>query len=79
MTKSLTLGILFPTSARAVVVVVVVVVVVAKLVILGISFSSSFILPSREALLVAKLVKSTILSSISLIFALYTSFLNPQR
>ena len=73
MTKSLTLGILFPTSARAVVV------VVAKLVILGISFSSSFILPSREALLVAKLVKSTILSSISLIFALYTSFLNPQR
>ena len=72
MTKSLTLGILFPTSARAVV-------VVAKLVILGISFSSSFILPSREALLVAKLVKSTILSSISLIFALYTSFLNPQR
>ena len=74
MTKSLTLGILFPTSARAVVVVV-----VAKLVILGISFSSSFILPSREALLVAKLVKSTILSSISLIFALYTSFLNPQQ
>ena len=73
MTKSLTLGILFPTSARAVVV------VVAKLVILGISFSSSFILPSREALLVAKLVKSTILSSISLIFALYTSFLNPQQ
>ena len=71
MIKSLTLVILFPTSVRAVV-------VVAKLVILGISFSSSFILASREALLVAKLVKSTILSSICLIFALYTSFLDPQ-
>ena len=53
------------------VVVVVVVVVVAKLLILGISFLTSFILELRIALL-PKLVTSDILSSIFLI--LYTSF-----
>ena len=47
MTKSLTLGILFSTAIRAV--------VVAKLVILGILFSTWFIL-ALKAELVAKLV-----------------------
>ena len=66
MTKLLTLGILFSTTVKAV--------VVAKLVILGISPLTSFILALREAL-VAKLVISGILSSIFLILALYPSFL----
>ena len=47
---------------------------VAKLVILGISPLTSFILKLREAL-VPKLVTSDILSSILLILALYISFL----
>ena len=46
----------------------------AKLVILGISLLTSFILASR-LVLVAKLVKLGILSSILFILALYTSFL----
>ena len=62
MTKLLTLGILLSTEVRAVV-------VVAKLVILGISALTSFILVLKEVC-VAKLVISDILSS-----ALYTSFL----
>ena len=65
MTKLLTLGILYSTAVRGV--------VVAKLVILGISPLTSFILALREAL-VAKLVISGILSSIFLILALHTSF-----
>ena len=48
--------------------------VVAKLVLLGILFSTSFMLGST-VVLVAKLVISGILSSIVLILALYTSFL----
>ena len=48
--------------------------IVDKLVILGISPLTSFILALKEAL-VAKLVKLGILSSIVLILALYTSFL----
>ena len=48
LTKFLTLGVLFLTAVRAVV-------VVAKLIILGISHLTSFILALREAL-VAKLV-----------------------
>ena len=48
--------------------------VVAKLVWLGILFSTSFMLGST-VVLVAKLVISGILSSIVLILALYTSFL----
>ena len=48
MAKFLTLGVLFLTAVRAVV-------VVAKLIILGISHLTSFILALREAL-VAKLV-----------------------
>ena len=66
MTKLLTLGILFTTVVRAA--------VVTKLVILGISSLTLFILGLREAL-VAKLVISGILSSIFFILALYTSFL----
>ena len=66
MTKLLTLGILFLAVVRAI--------LVAKLVILGISSLTSFVLAFREAL-VAKLVVSGILSSIFLILALYTSFL----
>ena len=66
MTKLLTLGILFSTAVRAV--------VATKLVILVIFFLTSFILPSRVAL-VAKLVISDILSSIFFILALYTYFL----
>ena len=53
LTKFLTLSILFPTAEKAV--------VVAKLVILGISPLTSFILVLRESL-VAKLVISGILS-----------------
>ena len=49
-------------------------VVVAKLVILGISFLTSFIL-ALSVVLVAKLVISGILSSVFFILALYTSFL----
>ena len=64
LTKLLTLGILFSTVLRAV--------VVAKLVILGISPLTSFILTLR-VVLIAKLVISGILSSIFLILALYTS------
>ena len=48
--------------------------VVAKLLILGILFITSFILALR-VVLVAKLVTSGILSSISLIIELHTSFL----
>ena len=66
LTKFLTLSILFPTAEKAV--------VVAKLVILGISPLTSFILVLRVSL-VAKLVISGISSSIFLILALYTSFL----
>ena len=66
LTKLLTLGILFSTALRAV--------LVAKLVILGISPLTSFILALR-VVLVAKLVISGILSSIFFILALYTSFL----
>ena len=62
----LTSGILFSTAARAV--------LVAKLVILGISALTSFILVLR-IVLVAKLVISGILSSIFLILALYSVFL----
>ena len=64
LTKLLTLGILFSTTVRAL--------VVAKLVMLGISPLTSFILALR-AILVAKLKISSILCSIFL--ALYTSFL----
>ena len=66
LTKLRTLGILFSTAVGAV--------VGAKLVIIGISFSTSFILISR-VVLVAKLVMSGILSSISFVLALYISFL----
>ena len=66
LTKLLTLGILFSTSAR--------VAVVAKLVMLGILPLFSFVLALR-AEVVAKLVISGILSSIFLILALYTSLL----
>ena len=55
MTELLTLGILFSTEVRAV--------IVAKLVILGISPLTPFILALREAL-VAKSVISCILSSV---------------
>ena len=70
LTKLRTLGILFSTAVGAV--------VGAKLVIIGISFSTSFILISYfilRVVLVAKLVMSGILSLIFLILALYTSFL----
>ena len=66
MTKLLTLGILFSTAVRAL--------VVAKLVILGISPLTSFIL-ALKVVSVPKLVISGILSSIFFILALYTSFL----
>ena len=62
----LTLGILFSTAVRAV--------VVAKLVMLGISPLTSFILALREAL-EANFVISGILSPLFLILALYTSLL----
>ena len=58
-------GTLFSTALRAV--------LLAKLVILGVSSLSSFILTLREAL-VTKLVISGISSSIFLILALYTYF-----
>ena len=66
LTKLLTLGILFSTALRSV--------LVAKLVILGISPWTSFIL-ELGIVLVAKLVILGILSSIFFILALYTSFL----
>ena len=66
VTKLLTLGILFSTAVRAV--------VVARLVILGLSFVTSFILALR-VVLAAKLVISGISSSIFFISALYKSFL----
>ena len=66
MTKLLTLGILFSTAVRAV--------VVAKLVMLGISPLTSFILALREAL-EANFVISGILSQLFLILALYASLL----
>ena len=62
-TKSVTSGILFSTAGRAV--------LVAELVILSVSPLTSFIPALKEAL-VAKLVISGILSSISLILVLYT-------
>ena len=64
--KLLTLGILFSTVVRET--------LVAKLVTLGISPSTSFILALR-VVSVATLVISGILSSIFFILALYTSFL----
>ena len=67
MTKVLILVILFSTAVRAV--------VLAKLVILGISSLTSFILSLIEAL-VATLAISGILSSILLILALFTASLN---
>ena len=66
LTKLLTLGILFSTAVSAL--------LVAKLVILGISSLTLFILALREAL-VAKLVISGVFSSIFLILAVYRSFL----
>ena len=66
MTKLLTLGISFSTAVRAL--------LVAKLVILGISSLTLFILALREAL-VAKLLISGVLSSVFLILAVYRSFL----
>ena len=64
-TKLITSGILFSTAVRAV--------LVAELVILSVSPLTSFISALKEAL-VAKLVISGILSSISLILVLYTFF-----
>ena len=66
LTKLLTLSILFLTELR--------VVVVAKLLILGISHLTSFILALGKAL-VAKSVISGILSLLFFIWALYASFL----
>ena len=66
LTKLLTLDILFSAAVWTV--------LVAKLVILGISPLTSFILALREPL-VTKLVISGNLSSKCLILALYTSFL----
>ena len=66
LNKLLTLGVLFSMVVTAV--------VVAKLLILGISLLTSFILALR-VVLVAKLVISSTLSSIFLILTLYTSFL----
>ena len=60
-------SILFSTAVRAI--------VVAKLVMLGISALTSFILALRVVGLVAKLVISSILFSIFLILALYLVFL----
>ena len=65
-TKLLTLDVLFSTEVRAI--------VVAKLVMLGTSFLTSFIL-AWTVVLVAKFVIPGILSSIFLILSLYTSFL----
>ena len=65
-TKLLTLDVLFSTEVRTV--------VVAKLVMLGISFLTSFIL-ALTVVLLAKFVIPGILSSIFLILSLYTSFL----
>ena len=65
LAKLLTLGILFSTTVKPV--------EVAKLVILGISFLTSFILAFR-VVLVANLVISGILSSIFVISPLYASF-----
>ena len=65
LAKLLTLGILFSTTVKPG--------EVAKLVILGISFLTSFILAFR-VVLVANLVISGILSSIFLISPLYASF-----
>ena len=62
LTKLLTIGILFSTAVRAL--------VVAKLVILGISPLTSFIIALR-VVFVAKLVISVILSSIFFILTLY--------
>ena len=64
MTKSLTFSILFSTVVRAA--------VVAKLVTLGISPLTSFILALRVAI-VAELVISSILSSIFLIFLILST------
>ena len=61
----LTSGTLFSTAVRAV--------LVAKLVILGISVLTSFILVSK-IVFVVKLVISGILSSLFLISALYSAF-----
>ena len=66
LNKLLTLGVLFSMVVTAV--------VVTKLLILGISLLTSFILALR-VVLVAKLVISSTLSSIFLILTLYTSFL----
>ena len=64
-----TLGILFLTSF----ILALKAAVVAVLVIMGISILTSFMSELRETL-VAKLVMSVILSSLSLILALYASF-----
>ena len=66
LTRSLTLGILFSTTVKAV--------LVAKLVIIGISALNSFILVLRKVL-VAKKVILGILSSIFLVLGLYSIFL----
>ena len=66
LTKLLTLGISFSTALRAI--------LVAKVVILGISTLTTFILALRESL-VAKLVILRILSAIFFVWALYTTFL----
>ena len=66
LNKLLILGVLFSIAVTAV--------AVAKLLILGISLLTSFILALR-VVLVAKLVISSTLSSIFLILTLYTSFL----
>ena len=65
LTKLLTLGILFPTAIRAL--------VVLKLVILGTTPLTSFIL-SLRVVAVDKLVMLGILSLIFFILALYTFF-----
>ena len=65
LTKLLTLGILFSTAVKEL--------VVAKLLILGISHLTSFILSIR-VVLVAMLLISGILSSVFFILALYKSF-----
>ena len=66
MTRLLTFGILFSTAVTAE--------VVAKLLILGISALTSFIFVLRKVL-VAKLVISSVLSSMFLTLALYYVFL----
>ena len=67
LTRLLILGISFSTAVRAV--------VVAKLLILGIFSLTSFMLVLRVVLL-AKLVTSSILTSMFLIVALYYVFFN---